>query len=442
MSEGPANRVCGFCDPTWVLQIGKEAPVKPFFFSIGLLIAALAAFVAPAAADELAQASPAPAPSATPSPKPFQASGYIDGGYVSASASGPRGFLNTRIFDNVSGAAQLQTVNLTASYAGTLGGKVELNYGTDADVFHSYPQVLYICPNGVFTCTAPYNMQLDVTQAYASYTGGKFTLIGGKFETLAGAEVIESPSDLNFSRSILFGFAVPFTHTGLRLTYAATPQLSLIVGANRGWDTTYPLSSGQLVKLGAPAATAGDNGSITAEFGAAWNPSSTFSLTAQGYTGTPENWLFSGCNANTGCTRQLIDVVATYHVNPSLTAGVNIDSGQQTGTMSPAFVGGVGTVTWKGVSGYVSQVFNPTITGTLRYEQFVDSQGFRTGFGVGTRWNEGTATAQFAVSPRWTVRGEVRLDTASQPIFLSTKSSTGSQASLTTFGLEAIMHAP
>jgi len=43
--------------------------------------------------------------------------------------------------------------------------------------------------------------------------------MAGKFVTLAGSEVIWSPSNSNFSRSILFG-AIPFTHTGVR---AATP---------------------------------------------------------------------------------------------------------------------------------------------------------------------------------------------------------------------------
>jgi len=48
------------------------------------------------------------------------------------------------------------------------------------------------------------------------YAHGPLTIIGGKFVTLAGAEVINSTLDTNYSRSILFGYAIPFSHTGAR----------------------------------------------------------------------------------------------------------------------------------------------------------------------------------------------------------------------------------
>jgi hypothetical protein len=425
----------------------------------------------PALADEqLSQAAPAPSPSpsATPAPPPLTTSGYIDAGYDAAANQYISGPLNRRVFDNVAGTPQLQTINLTAAYAGAnLGGKVELNFGEDADIIHSYPQALYVCRSGpsapgpgvIFgqSCNPPFNPQLDLTQAYLSYTAGKFTLEGGKFETLAGAEVIESPSDLNFSRSILFGYAVPFTHTGARLTYAMTSKISLIAGVNRGWDTTRPLSTSDLRPYGVPPGTPPDSDSLTGEFGAAWNPSSAFSLTAQGYTGKPENWIVEGCFlptaggalVNTGCNRSLVDVVGTYHVTSALTATVNFDGAQQTKTPSPAFVFGapltLGTVTWNGIAGYVSEAFNPTVTGTLRYESFNDAQGYRIGNGVGTHWSEGTATAQFTLPPHVILRAELRMDTASQPIFAFTPSPqhpTGMQSYLTTYGLEAIVHVP
>jgi hypothetical protein len=423
------------------------------------LIAALAAFSLPAIADEdqaVAQAAaspaPSPSPSPTPAPNPFQPSAYVDGGFVTGSANGPRGVLNTRVFDNVNNVPQLQTLNLTAAYNGPIGGKVELNTGTDAIVIHSYPfNPTLICPLGPFTCTAPYNIQSDLTQAYASFTLSKFTLIAGKFETLAGAEVIESPNDLDFSRSILFGYAVPFTHTGGRLTFAASPTLSLIVGANRGWDTTYGLTAAQLAKIGAPAGTPADNSTLTMEYGLAFNPSSALSLTVQGYNGRQEDWLYSGCALSTGCTRSLLDTVATWHVNSALTVTGNFDAGQQTGTCSPSFVftggtldcgSGVGTVTWTGLAGYVSEAFSSNFTLTARYEGFIDAQGFRIANGVGTRWSEGTLTAQYAPSPHFTFRAEVRADNASQPIFLSIKPPTFAQNTLTTYGFETIVHVP
>jgi hypothetical protein len=435
--------------------IRKKRYVKQYLLSLGALMTALAAFALPAtadqpaAADQVAQAAaPSPSPSPTASPNPLALSGYADAGYDASSISGPKGLLGTRVFDNVAGVPQLNDVNFTAAYTGTIGGKIELNGGTDAVVFHSYPQnPMSICPQGPFTCTAPYNYQVDVTQAYPSFTFGKFTLIAGKFETLAGAEVIESPSDLDFSRSILFGYAVPFTHTGVRLTYAATPQLSLIVGANRGWDTTRPLSSSDLAKLGAPAGYS-DNSDITAEFGLAYNPSSVFSLTVQGYDGQQEDALYVGCAGTASCNRSLIDAVGTYHVNSALTATVNVDDGQQTNTCSPSFASGtgiycgfgVGTVQWRGIAGYLSEAWTGNLTTTIRYEAFGDPEGYRLGTGVGTEWSEGTFTAQYAPSSHLTLRGEWRVDTATQPIF-STTSPKGSSV-LGTVGVEAIVHVP
>jgi hypothetical protein len=442
--------------------------VKRHFLTLGALIAALVAFALPATADQavapaavapdaaapvVAQAaSPAPSPSPTAPPKPFQWGAYADAGYTNASTFGPHGFIADRVFDNVSGVPQFQDLNLTTSYMGpALGAKIELNYGTDAVVIHSYPMSpTLICPGGLNgitpTCTAPYNPQLDFTQGYLSYTVGKFTLIAGKFETLAGAEVIESPNDLEYSRSILFG-QIPFTHTGARLTFAATPTLSLIVGGNRGWDTVYGLSAATEQKLGAPAGFPADTGSLTAELGVAYNPSSVFSLTMQGYIGSQEDWFYAGCATNSNCTRSLFDAVGTYHIDSNLTAIVNVDSASQAGTCSSSFATGVypycglgvGTVNWGGVAGYLSEAWNSNLTTTVRYEHFGDPEGYRTGIG-GTAWNELTGTLQFAPGSNAIFRAEVRVDTANQPIF-STVGGMGAQK-LYTFGLEAIGHFP
>lgn len=398
---------------------------------VGALVVGLAAtFAAPATADQLAQAAaPSPTPSATPTPNPLQWSGYIDTGFEQSSAWGQGGAISGRVFDNVSGQVQLNDVNFTAAYNGPIGGKIELNVGTDPDVFHSYPQAVYICPQGptfpgvgVFPCGPPFNIQGDLTQAYLSGSLGKFTLIAGKFETLAGAEVIESPNDLEYSRSILFGYAVPFTHTGLRLTYAATPQISVIVGANRGWDTTGTLSTNALATIGAPA-TYKDGSNYTAEFGLAYNPSSAFSLTAQAYSGQPENQAYVGClnfvaGVATNCNRSLIDAVATWHVNSALTLMANVDDGNQSNTTAVVCAAANGcNVKWEGAAGYVSYVWNPSITTSLRAEVFNDNQGYRTGFGLPVVWREGTGTVQFNVTSHWIARAEMRLDGASAPIF-------------------------
>src|SRR5262249_36259571 len=65
--------------------------------------------------------------------------------------------------------------------------------------------------------------QVDLVEAYASYLvplGNGLTLKAGKWATLIGYEVYESPKNLNFSRSFLYTLGTPYTHTGLLATYS------------------------------------------------------------------------------------------------------------------------------------------------------------------------------------------------------------------------------
>ncbi len=409
----------------------------------------------PAGADVVvAQASPAPAasPAASPSPSPtptpvphaLSISGFVDTGYTSVSnassantGTGPVSDLNGkgitgRVFDADNQAFQFHSFNIQVAYAPPqgFGGKVEYTFGDDADIIHSYPQSMQ----------NP-GTEIDLTQAYASYAGGPLTVIAGKFETLAGAEVIENPSNLNISRSILFGYAVPFTHTGGRITYAVNGDLNVIVGANQGWDTTKALSSDPLAG-GAP-----DVNAITAEYGIAWTPSKVFSLTAQGYDGPVEQAFY---NVGAGQPiRQLTDFVATYHVTSALTAILNGDIATQNRTLVFDRSGndlGIGTVSWDGAAFYLSYTKGLwTLTG--RGEYFADNGGSRTYSGyAGATYPatrdlaEGTGTLQYAPNSNLILRAEYRYDTSTNQYFAS-------GASIPTFnnggfGLEAIVKWP
>lgn len=301
-------------------------------------------------------------------------------------------------------------------------GKLELSAGTDADIIQSYP--------GAFN-------SFDVTQAYLAYQLGHLSIQGGKFETLAGAEVIEYPGNLNFSRSILFGFAIPFTHTGGRLTYAVTPHLNVIAGANAGWDEVRSI-----------------NGRQTAEYGFAFNPSSAVSLTAQGYTGFEQlsnyvngyNPYVSGTPNQTAvltafgaipptvippcidgtprCTqgqRTLIDTVATVHPTGATTVTLNYDRGlQHNAALGDA--DGAGTAGWSGLAGYVGYNFTPKVSFAARYEGFHDTDGYRTGFVQ--FWREATGTISYNLTSALQLRGEYRHDVSDHDVFLNADGAT------------------
>jgi hypothetical protein len=319
----------------------------------------------------------------------------------------------SRVFDYYDRTVNLQNANVQAALnAGNLTGKLELSAGTDADVIQSYPGAF----NG-----------FDVTQAYLAYQLGKLSVQGGKFETLAGAEVIESPSDLNFSRSVLFGFAVPFTHTGGRLTYAVTPHVNVIAGVNAGWDEVRSA-----------------NGRLTAEYGFAFNPSSALSLAAQGYTGIEEqanyttgfnpyalgpvnNVPFSfGPDVPNQGQRSLIDVVGTVHPTGATTVTLNYDHGLQHNYIPNPLLPPL-TASWSGLAGYLSYQVNPKFVASARYEGFDDPQGYRTGIttatGQGPFWHEGTFTVGYSLTSALTLRGEYRHDTISTPAFVLTNDS-------------------
>ena len=59
----------------------------------------------------------------------------------------------------------------------------------------------------------------------------------GKFVTTAGAEVIESNSNWNYSRSLLFAWAIPYYHFGARASIPVTKTFSTGVQLVNGWNS-------------------------------------------------------------------------------------------------------------------------------------------------------------------------------------------------------------
>src|SRR3989440_12771851 len=151
-----------------------------------LLIASAvsAAFAAPTLA--LAQAARAPTLSQVLDASGINVSGYIDAGFTYANrdveALPAPGFSN-RVFDSQNNSFALHQFGLQVAKQPSrgFGGVVNITVGSDAQFIHSFPE-------GVAANT------FDLTQAYGQYATGSLTLMAGKFVTLAGSEVIWSPS--------------------------------------------------------------------------------------------------------------------------------------------------------------------------------------------------------------------------------------------------------
>ncbi len=260
------------------------------------------------------------------------------------------------------------------------------------------------------------NHDFDVTQAYGSYVGGPLTVIAGKFVTLAGAEVISSPSNTSYSRSILFGYAIPFTHTGARVTYAATDTINLIAGINNGWDQVSDANKDKTIELGFTA-----------------TPSKIISLAGVYYSGKElADGVAQPLNQASNGNRQLVDLVATITATDKLSFIFNYDDGSQDN--AALLNGSRGKAKWNGLASYANYQLTDLWRLSFRNEYFDDKDGFRTL--IVQKWKENTLTLAYLPTKNVELRGEIRDDTSNQAAFL--KSDNTAKSNQTSFGLEAL----
>ena len=405
-----------------------------------LLVCAMGACAAPAMV--LAQAAPdAVAPGATPAAAEtppiysiwgFDLTGYVDVGYTRLSGRGafnvtPGGPAVTtggpdRVFDYRRRGLDLHQVAFTLANQPKegFGGLLNLTVGRDADVIAAYKTGpsrgdgcnLATGQSSTGTCR---KTGYDFTQVFAQYATGPATFIIGKYVTIAGAEVINSTANSNFSRSILFGYAIPFTHTGMRLSYAASDTFTLIGGVNNGWDDLKDTNSGKTIELGASYA-----------------PTKELSIGGQVYSGKER----VGGLVNTGPegTRSLFDAVATFNATDKLTFILNYDYGTQANAASVTATG-ASRAKWSGWAGYANYQIDENWKLSLRGEYFDDRDGYRTG--IAQKWKEATLTVGYTPIKNLELRGEIRGDRSSVLAFVKSENVSASK-SQRSVGLEAI----
>ena len=159
---------------------------------------------------------------------------------------------NLRAFDTDSNGFNIHLAELTfdalPSKPGEAGFRIDLAFGTDTRVFKAQDKT------SLPAARSTDFIDSDFKQAYISYiiplpgcascgTKKGVTVDFGKFITWAGYETIEAADNLNSSRSFLFGYSIPFTHTGVRATYDVLDSEchgKWTVGAAiyNGWDNT------------------------------------------------------------------------------------------------------------------------------------------------------------------------------------------------------------
>lgn len=309
-------------------------------------------------------------------------SGFIDG-YYGYNFNQPHSRVSgLRAFDGPSNQFGLNMVELILDKPAEvtnsrLGYRLSLGFGQAMNVVNSSD------PGGL-------GFAQYLKEAYFSYlapVGKGLQVDFGKFVTPHGAEVIETKDNWNYSRGLLFTYAIPFYHFGLRAKYAFNDKYALTGYVVNGWNNIVDNNTGKTAGL---------------TFG--WNPTKKVSV-VQNYMAGPE---LSGTNRS---WRQLSDTVVSYSPTERLSLIVNYDYGRgdrPAGLADPVF--------WTGVAGYVRYAFNERHAVAVRYEWFDDHNGFTTG--TAQHLNEFTGIFERRVARHLITRWEFRRDVSNRPAFL------------------------
>lgn len=205
----------------------------------------------------------------------------------------------------------------------------------------------------------------------------------GKFVSSAGAEVFDTQSNWNYSRSLLYAWAVPYYHFGLRTSLPLHKNFTAGVQVVNGWNNVKDNNRGKTVGL---------TGTIT-----------TAKLTwSHNYYAGPEK-----AHTNRGY-RHLYDTTLLVTPNAKVNFYLNVDYG-----VDRRIAGGADT--WKGVAGAARFAPREWFAISPRLEWLGDAQGFVTGTAQSLK--EFTLTAEFKTTARVLLRPEYRRDWSDRPFF-------------------------
>ncbi len=302
-------------------------------------------------------------------------SGFVDTSYTYNFNRPDSGSNTLRVFDTEDNSFEVDLVKLVFEKKSDEG----LGFRTDLDFGHT-ARIL-----GDATAGSSLD-DFEFQQAYLTYKGMGIDWVIGKFVTLHGAEVIEAPDNDNISRSFLFGYAIPFTHTGIMGTRQIGKSVDVKFGLVNGWDNT-----------------SDNNRAKTIHLGLGYHPSDLFAITINGMYGAEKD-------DDTADKRKLIDVVATVNPLENLTLILNYDLGGEENVLA-----GGKDATWSGFSGILHYNLTDRMGISLRGEAFNDRDGYRTGTNQDL-W-EGTVTAGYLLRENLTVRCEYRHDDSNKDVF-------------------------
>jgi hypothetical protein len=311
---------------------------------------------------------------------------YLQGGYTYNFENPGSEENELRVFDHKSNSFTLDLAQIQFAKDAPLGGigyKLKLSAGETAKFIHALGL-------GIKSGENPRDTEpFDLTEAYISYTaplGKGLRFDFGKMATYHGAEVIEAKDNPNYSRSFLFNYAIPFTHTGLKISYPFSDALNASVHIVNGWDNFNDNNTGKTVGLSV-----------------GYTPVEQLAMNFNLMYG-PEK------DDNNHDNRFLFDWVGTIKPVKNLTFILNTDYATEEHSAPDG-----GKAKWYGVAGIAKYDFNDRYSVSLRAENFNDQDGLRTG--VAQHLKEITLTPEIRLAQGLILRPEYRHDWSNEKAF-------------------------
>jgi len=329
-----------------------------------------------------AQPAPIPAPSNWThwgTDFTVMADGYVDANFNSPAS----GFNGLRNFDVRANTVHLGMGMLTIDHApGPVGFHLDAGFGEDFDIIHAGNR-------------DPEDWKY-VKQAYGSFKPKSWhglEVDAGEFVTSAGAEVIETNQNWNYSRSLLFAWAIPYSHFGIRTSFPVGAHFTGGVQLVQGWNNIEPLNSGKTVGL---------NGAY------AWKKVTWTSV----YYGGPEK------AGTTKGLRHLYDTTVLVNPTDKISYYINFDYGRDKNI-------GAGASQWTGIAAAARFAVTQKFAIAPRLEWFDDMDGFSTGTAQSLK--EFTLTGEYKMTSFLLSRLEFRNDWSNQAFFQKNNGYTRSQ---------------
>ncbi|MDQ6700496.1 MAG: porin [Acidobacteriota bacterium] len=317
-------------------------------------------------------------PDAVPPAPPPKYSGFVfsamGDGYFSFNFNHPSSGANQlQNFNLAYGQPELNLAKFTIDKSDkVLGFHVDAGFGEAMRFIHAAdPQ-----PKGF-----RYIEQMYVIAKPNHTHGAEFDF--GQFVTSAGAEVIETSTNWNYSRSLLFAWAIPYYHFGFRSTVPVTKTFTAGFQLVNAWNTLW--GNNNLKNVGLTAA-----------------------LTKTKYTWTANYYVGPNHLGTSSGKRNLFDTTLLLTPNSKANFYINYDYARDNRIEG-------GHDAWYGIAGAAHFQLTKQISISPRAEYFNDTTGFSTG--TKQKLKEGTITGEYKYNDHVLARLEFRHDASDQPFF-------------------------